>query len=176
MRKVAAGLRRRLSRVRILASECEGVLTDGHFFLGEGGAFRRYCRKDWWGIDALRRAGVEVVLFADRPDRPFLDAVRAAGATVAPREGIDRAAFFAELLARSGTSIEGLAYIGALDADAPLVEAVGVALAVADAEERFRAAAAVVLAARGGDGALAEVAGLILEENPAPPRRAGGEA
>lgn len=70
--------------------------------------------------------------------------------------------------AEHGVPLDRIAYLGVDDEDLPCLRSVGWPVAAADAPSAVRAAARVVLAAPGGDGALRELTERILRERDEP--------
>jgi YrbI family 3-deoxy-D-manno-octulosonate 8-phosphate phosphatase len=67
------------------------------------------------------------------------------------------------VLARRGLALEDCAYVGDDLADLPVLRAVGLPIAVANATPDIKAAARFVTSVPGGQGAVREVAELLLK-------------
>jgi len=76
--------------------------------------------------------------------------------------GPRKAAAFGELLARRGITWEEVAFVGDDLADLPILQRVGLPIAVANACEDVKAVAAHVTRASGGHGAVREVVEALL--------------
>jgi YrbI family 3-deoxy-D-manno-octulosonate 8-phosphate phosphatase len=74
----------------------------------------------------------------------------------------DKAAALREIMAEQGVAAREVAYVGDDINDLPVMEAVGLSAAPADATFEVRAAAFMVLDARGGQGCLREFVEAIL--------------
>ena len=157
-------LQQRLSAVRLLALDVDGVLTDGRIYVSDSGErIRAFDVKDGSGVVYLHRAGIRVALLSGENR----DAVRHR----AERLGIqtvllgykDKRLGLQDLLAAEQVALEEICYVGDDLPDLPVLRAVGLGVAVADAHPLVRAAAAWVTANPGGRGAVREVAERLLK-------------
>ena len=158
-----AALRRRLARVRLLAFDVDGVLTDGGILVApDGGESKWFHVRDGLGIVAALRAGLLVAFVSGRTSEAVAARARELG-VAACRQGVrDKAAEVRALRAELGVSREEVLFLGDDLVDLPAYTESGVAAAVADAHPRALAAADLVCAARGGRGAAREVIEAVL--------------
>lgn len=160
----------RARRIRLLLTDCDGVLTDGTvYYSAEGEALKRFHMRDGMGVERLRSAvQVDVGIISGETS----PALRQRAAKLGIDElhlGIrDKHAVLAEIIARRGLALEQVAYIGDDVNDVTVMELVGLAACPADATPFAKAAAHVVCRTRGGDGVLREVAELIIAAHLAP--------
>ena len=62
-----------LERIRAVALDVDGVLTDGGLWWGPGGEeWKRFCFADIMGVSLARRAGIELALISGE-DSPLVD-------------------------------------------------------------------------------------------------------
>ena len=62
-----------LERIRAVALDVDGVLTDGGFWWGPGGEeWKRFCFADIMGVSLARRAGLQLALISGE-DSPLVD-------------------------------------------------------------------------------------------------------
>ncbi len=155
-------------RVKLVGFDVDGVLTDGGIFLGllADGPFecKRFHVTDGVGVRLLRRAGLPVVFLSAR--RSPASAVRAKELEVdellevGPTEKLPA---LEGVLARRGVTLAECAYVGDDLADLPVLEAVGLPIAVANAAPEVKAAARYTTTVPGGAGAARQVAELLLK-------------
>lgn len=149
--------------VQLLVLDVDGVLTDGRIsYVGDEEQHMSFDVKDGHGIVALRRAGIEVALITGR-DSPAMRRRAAELGIVNVCAGIDDKA--AELRRLSGAldvPLGAVCYIGDDEPDLPAMALAGVSAAPADATPAVRAAATIVLGHAGGQGAVRELADLLL--------------
>jgi 3-deoxy-D-manno-octulosonate 8-phosphate phosphatase (KDO 8-P phosphatase) len=153
----------RAGRVRLLAMDVDGVLTDSRMVLSErGDELKGFHTRDGVAVALAKRAGLRTafvtgeknVLVQARGDTLGVDAVLLG----ARRKGD----VLEDLCARFGLPLEASAYIGDDLLDVPALQRAGLAIAVADAAPEVIASAHVVTRARGGQGAVRECVELIL--------------
>ncbi len=157
-------LEERIRHVRLVAMDCDGVLTDGGMYYAESGdEWKKFNTRDGKGVELLRRAGYltaiitgeDTVIVERRATKMKVDVL--IQGTQDKLSALDR------LLASRGLTYAQVAYIGDDLNDLPVMQVVGLACAVADAMPPVRQSAHYVCGRKGGEGAVREVADLILE-------------
>jgi len=151
-------------RVRLLATDVDGVLTDGRIYLSaDGGEMKAFHVRDGAGIKYAQRAGLTVAFITGRSS-PLVDR-RAAelGVTEVHQGAIDKRVPFRAMIEAGGVAREEICYVGDDLLDLPILRSVGFAVAVADAHPDVIDASHHVTDAPGGGGALREVVELILK-------------
>ena len=163
LRGSAAALRRRLSAVRLLAFDVDGVLTDGGILVHpDGGESKWFHVRDGLGIVAALRAGLLVAFVSGRRSAAVAARARELGIT-ADRQGVkDKAAEMRALRKELGLARVDCAFLGDDVVDLPAFAESGVAVAVADAHPAARAAADAACDAAGGRGAARELIEAVL--------------
>jgi 3-deoxy-D-manno-octulosonate 8-phosphate phosphatase (KDO 8-P phosphatase) len=154
--------------IRLVGLDVDGVLTDGGLFLGTGGdqpiEFKRFHIQDGLGIKLLQAAGILVVLVSGRVSPATTARARDLGVDEVVQGPADqKLPAFAQLLERRGVGFNECAFVGDDLPDLALLARVGLAIAVANAVPEVKAAARVVTRAAGGQGAVREVAELLLK-------------
>lgn len=152
----------RLGSVTALVTDFDGVHTDDRAFVDQyGNETVRVNRSDGHGVKLLREAGVPVLVLSTETN-PVV-ARRAAKLQIECLHGIDdKAAALREWIAAHGLDAGSVVYLGNDVNDIGCLEIVGHPVAVADAHPRVLAVASQVTIARGGAGAVREVAESIL--------------
>lgn len=151
-----------LGRVRLLALDFDGVLTDNRVQVSESGQEAVAChRGDGWGIARLRDAGVTVIVISTETNPVVAARCRKLGIECTDSCN-DKAAALESIAAQRGVSANEVAYVGNDVNDLACLRWVGLPIAVADAEPEVRAAARLVTTRPGGHGAVREVADWIL--------------
>jgi 3-deoxy-D-manno-octulosonate 8-phosphate phosphatase (KDO 8-P phosphatase) len=156
-------VRRLWERVRALVLDVDGILTDGSEYWGRWGErLKRFNALDGKGIDRLLKAGVQVFVISGE-DSPISH--RYAKSLGIPEVMIgvdDKCEVLHDLAAKHRLPLEALAYMGDDSVDLPCMNAVGLPIAVPNAVPEVLRTARYVTAARGGMGAVREVADQIL--------------
>lgn len=150
--------------IRLLALDCDGVLTDGGVYVLEDGTeFRRFDIKDGLGLKRVMERGIEVAIISNSTSTAVAHRAGRLGIKHV-RLGVEnKLAALQELCSQLNLSLSQVAYIGDDLTDVPVLNAVGLPCAPADAVEEVRYAALYVTRQQGGHGAIREVVDWILE-------------
>ena len=156
-------------KVRMLALDVDGVLTDNAVYLGlvngERAEFKRFDIQDGLGMGLLRGGPIEVVWVSGRKsDATTLRATELRIAEVIQVPDGHKIPPFAALLEQRGIGWDEVAFVGDDLADVPVLRKVGVPIAVANAIPEVKALAAHVTKAEGGRGAVREAITWLLTE------------
>ncbi|MFF1878233.1 cytidylyltransferase domain-containing protein [Leifsonia sp. NPDC058230] len=148
--------------VDAVVTDFDGVHTDDRASVHTDGTETVVVnRRDGMGVRLLREAGVPVLILSTETN-PVV-AARAAKLRVEVLHGVDdKATALREWAAASGIPLDRVAYLGNDINDLGALGIVGWPLAVADAHPLVIGAARRVLDRRGGDGAVRELADLVL--------------
>ncbi|MBK5188023.1 MAG: HAD-IIIA family hydrolase [Gemmatimonadaceae bacterium] len=155
-------------RIKLVGLDVDGVLTDGGIYLGDVGGmaqeFKRYDIQDGLGIRFLRASGIKVVIITGRVS----ESVRLRAAELEVDELIQDAQArklpaLLRMLERFDIEPEETAFVGDDFPDHPVLRAVGLPVAVANAVPEIRALCTVKLSRPGGSGAVREFAEMLLK-------------
>ena len=153
----------KLSQVKLLALDVDGVLTDGGLYYTEtGGEFKKFNVKDGLGLKRLMEQGIAVAIVTSSSSPSTLH--RAERLEI-PHVFIgveDKLTQVKRLCGELGVSLDSVAYMGDDLVDLPVMQAVGCPIAVADAMAENQAAAVYVTQRRGGEGAVREICDLLI--------------
>ena len=158
-----ADIEARARRVRLLALDVDGVLTDGRIhYTSAGEEMKSFSILDGLGIKLLRRAGVQVAVITARRS-PMVDRrVAELGIEHCLQGREDKLEALRELIAPLGIMLDEVAYMGDDLPDLRAILSVGLGLSVANASSEVAKRAPWRSAARGGDGAVREACEMIL--------------
>lgn len=162
---------RQAQRIRLLLTDCDGVLTDGTvYYSARGEELKRFHMRDGMGVERLRTvAGVDVGIVSGE-NSPSLQRRAAKLHITELHLGIrDKLAVLEEIVERRRLSYAEVAYIGDDVNDVAVMERVGLAACPADATPFAKAASHLVCRTPGGAGVLREVAELIIAARCLPP-------
>lgn len=144
------------------------MLTDGRLYYGaRGEPLQSFNIKDGHGLKSLARAGVAIAILSGRRSAAVTRRARELGIRHVVQGSRDKLRDFRTLAAKLGVSAAQCAFVGDDSPDVPLLRAVGLAFAVADAHPGARAAAHHVTRLGGGRGAVREVCDRLLAAHPA---------
>jgi 3-deoxy-D-manno-octulosonate 8-phosphate phosphatase (KDO 8-P phosphatase) len=152
-----------LARIQLVILDVDGVLTDGRlYFSARGEALKVFHVRDGHGIKLLLTAGVAVAAFSGRRSAAAAARMRELGVPHVVQACSDKVAALGRLTRRLGLDPLNCACLCDDTPDLPLMSAVGVAGAVADAHPVVLAAAHWIARADGGRGAVRELCDAVL--------------
>jgi len=151
-------------RLRVLALDVDGVLTDGRItYSASGEELKSFNIKDGLGIKLLQRAGVEVAIITGRRSAMVERRARELGIERIVQGREDKLVALRELCEDLGVDLAACAYMGDDLPDLAAIRAAGLGLSVADGAATVRGAAAWVSGLNGGAGAVREACEAILQ-------------
>jgi 3-deoxy-D-manno-octulosonate 8-phosphate phosphatase (KDO 8-P phosphatase) len=152
-----ADIESRARRLRILALDVDGVLTDGRIhYSSDGEEMKSFSILDGLGIKLLRRAGLRVAVITARCSPVVERRVAELGIDHCLQGREDKLAALRDLLAEQGLGLAEAAYMGDDLPDLGAIRAAGLGLTVANGCAEVVAAARWQSRARGGEGAVRE--------------------
>ncbi|HKQ34500.1 MAG TPA: HAD-IIIA family hydrolase [Nitrospiraceae bacterium] len=153
-----------LSRIRLFATDVDGVLTDAGMYYSEtGDEWKKFNTRDGMGIKLLQRAGIITAIVTQ--ERTKLVARRAEKLAIPElHQGVmDKLSCVREMAARHGLTLNQVAYIGDDINDLETLKAVGFSASPADGMPVVAAAVDYVCQKKGGEGAVREIIEMILD-------------
>lgn len=155
--------------IRLVSLDCDGTMTDGRVFYGDGGdRLRAFHVRDGVGIRRMMQAGLAVAFVSASGAEAIARRAAELGVAHCLTGAADKLAALDGLCARLGFGLDAVAHLGDDLNDLPVLVRVGLPAAVADAVPELREAARFVTARRGGDGAVREFADRLLAARGAP--------
>ena len=154
----------KLSRIKLLLTDVEGVLTDGGLYYTDGGLdFKKFNGKDGMAVKLLRETGLLCgVISSDKSDIIKTRAERLK-MDFALTGVWEKKAKAEELCAELGISLENCAFIGDDVNDIELIAASGFSACPADAVRAVQDSVDYVSTLPGGNGVFREIADMILK-------------
>lgn len=151
--------------VTCLALDVDGVLTDGRIYVDDDGRdLKAFDAHDGAGIAYLRMSGLRTALLSGRRSRAVRHRARELKIDVVIQQAIpQKSDALDRLLRRLRVSADEICYLGDDLGDLPVLRRVGLPVAVANARPEVKRCAAYVTRARGGRGAVREIAERILK-------------
>jgi len=155
-------------RIRLLALDVDGVLTDNAIYLGpiDGRRveFKRFDIQDGLGIRLLQDTRIEVAWISARESEATrLRAEELGVATVIQNNGGRKLPALAGLIEARGLEWADVAFVGDDLADLSVMERVGMPIAVANAANEIKAVARWTTSLAGGHGAVREAIEALLK-------------
>jgi 3-deoxy-D-manno-octulosonate 8-phosphate phosphatase (KDO 8-P phosphatase) len=157
-------LEQRCRPIQLILSDVDGVMTDGLIVLdNQGIESKRFHVRDGLGIKLWQKAGYRFGVLTQRSSQSLKVRVAELGIEII-RQGIpDKMTGLKQVLAELKLTREQVCYVGDDLPDLPVVRAVGLGVAVADACAELREAAHYTTSLVGGAGAVRETIELVLK-------------
>ncbi len=163
--------REQLKRIKCLAFDVDGVLTDGGVYFAGSGAADDGTHTEWRRVFNIRD-GLGIIRLHEKGYKTaFITLSRATDIRMRAENlkihyffdfARDKAACFDLLLERGGFRADEVAFIGDDIIDLPVFAKCGLSAAPADAHPEVLEAAQMIMPSRGGHGAARELCDLIL--------------
>lgn len=153
-----------LRRIKVLAMDIDGVLTDGKIIVDAHGVeTKNFDVQDGLGLVLLQKAGLKTAVISARASE--VSNVRAKDLKVdAIFNGVyPKTSAFEQMLSALGVKADEVCFMGDDVVDLVVLKRSGFPVAVANAVPEVKQAAAHVTTRKGGDGAVREVVELILK-------------
>ena len=153
----------RAARVRLVAFDVDGVMTNGQLILGPGGEeLKIFNVRDGHGLVMLRESGLQVAVITGRRSQVVAERMAELGIEHVYQGQRDKTTALADLLARLAVDEAETCYMGDDLPDVPVLRRVGLPATVADGHPQCVAAAAWRASLPGGAGAVRELCEFVL--------------
>lgn len=154
----------RARHIRLLLLDVDGVLTDGRLYYGNSGEeIKAFDIQDGLGIKLLQRNGIQVGIITGRSSELLARRAGELGIELVVQGREDKLTALNELLETRDYRLENIAFLGDDLPDLAVIRRVGLGVAVANARPVIAEHALWQTTARGGRGAVRELAELLLE-------------
>jgi len=158
----------RATKIRLILMDVDGVQTDGIAYYVPNADGTVYETKGFHSHDGLAfhmlgAAGIKYGSISGRKSAAVEERARSMGFSYMYEGHLDKVPILQEIQKSSGLKEENIAYIGDDFTDVPLMKLVGLACAVANARKEVKAHSHFVTQTPGGQGAIRELAELVLK-------------
>lgn len=154
---------KKAEKIQLLICDVDGVMSDGLIYMGNNGEeLKAFNVRDGYGIRCLLTSGIEVAIITGRQSKLLEDRTKTLGITYLYQGQHNKLLAYQQLLDTLNLKPEQTAYIGDDLIDLPVMEKVGLSVAVADAHPLLTPHANYVTRIAGGRGAVRELCDLIL--------------
>jgi 3-deoxy-D-manno-octulosonate 8-phosphate phosphatase (KDO 8-P phosphatase) len=161
--QLSGELRERAARVRLVALDVDGVMSDGQLvFTAAGDELKSFSVRDGLGIKQLMKAGIQVAIITGRDSPLTARRARELGVDLLIQGRDDKRAALMELATRLELPAENIAYMGDDLQDLSAIRYAGLGVTVPDGYWFVRQHADHCTESGGGRGAVRELADLIL--------------
>ena len=151
-------LKKKLRRIKLLALDVDGVLTDDSIYFGpDSFEMKKFNISDGLFIVLVMRAGLEVAIVSRRRSPATDSRMRDLGVKYVLQDSLDKVKLIEPLLEKLKLDFEDIAFIGNEIMDIGLAEKAGLGIAVADSCPELIKVADFVTKKAGGQGAVREI-------------------
>ena len=158
----------RAKKIRLLLTDCDGVLTDGNVYYSADGkrvfeVTKVFDIHDGQGFRLAREAGLKLGIISGRASPALAARAREMQIDYLYQGVANKLAVYEQIKVAEGITDEEIAYIGDDLPDLSLMLRVGLSIAVADAVSEISQRAHYRTNRRGGRGAVREAIEMILK-------------
>lgn len=154
----------KLSKIKLLALDVDGVLTDGTINIGDNGEiFKGFNAKDGLGISCALRSGLQIAIITGRRSKIIHKRAEELGITLLCEGVKDKYSELVRLANELCLSKEEIAYMGDDLNDLPAFKGAGAIFVPQDAADEVINAASIVVSKNGGRGAVRVAIEMILK-------------
>ena len=163
----SATLKSKIGKIKLVLSDCDGVLTDtGVYYSERGEELKRFSIRDGMGVERLRKlVSIETGIVTGE----FSGSVKKRAEKLKIEElhlgTKDKESVLNEILNRRNLTMENIAFIGDDVNDFAIMKLVGLTACPFDAIPEIREISDYICTNRGGNGAFREFAELIVKVN-----------
>jgi 3-deoxy-D-manno-octulosonate 8-phosphate phosphatase (KDO 8-P phosphatase) len=154
----------RIGQIKLLITDCDGVLTDNGVYYGENGeTTKRFSIRDGMGVERLRvHAGVETSIMTGENSRSVQKRAEKLKIELLYQNVKDKKGLLSEVLATTGFKAEEIGFIGDDTNDLAIIGEIGFSATPADGTVFTKEIVDYICKEKGGHGAFREVAELII--------------
>lgn len=152
------------SRVRLMAFDVDGVMTDGSlYFTAAGDEIKAFSSLDGHGLKMLASAGIEVAIISGRSSRALELRARNLNITELHMGVEDKRACLMQMLDRRGLDTGLAGYMGDDVVDLPILRSCGFSATPSNGHDFVKRHVSFVAEREGGRGAVREVCDFVLQ-------------
>jgi 3-deoxy-D-manno-octulosonate 8-phosphate phosphatase (KDO 8-P phosphatase) len=158
-----AALIARAQKIKLIAFDVDGVMTDGTLFLADDGQeFKGFNSLDGHGLKMLKGSGVELAIITGRSSRVVEHRARNLGIEIVHQGAHDKLAVYEALCRDLDIAYETTAYMGDDVVDLPVMRRAGLAISVPAAPELVKAHSHLITTRQAGHGAVREACEFLM--------------
>jgi len=152
------------SKIKLMAFDVDGVMTDGSLTFDENGVeYKTYNAKDGQGLVMLNKAKLITAIITARMNGTVVHRAKILGITELYQGQKNKAIALDELVQKHGLSYDQVAYMGDDLPDLCVLKKVGLSCCPADAVDEVLEVANFVSTKGGGKGAVRELCNFVLK-------------
>ncbi|MCL1908733.1 MAG: HAD hydrolase family protein [Holophagaceae bacterium] len=157
-------IERRAKKIRLVCTDVDGVLTDGHMQYGpESGHWKQFYVRDGVGIKALQKSGIPVVFISGQRSEATDKRAKDLGVEDCFTGIATKVSLIEKICTKYRVSFDEVAYVGDDMIDIGLLRQAGLAMCPRDAVPEVLEIAHWIVPKDGGKGVIRAVAEFILK-------------
>jgi len=158
------GAAEKISKIKLLILDVDGVLTDGGIFYDDKGVeTKRFDVKDGHGIKLAMASGIDVALVSARVSNAVKYRAENLGIRLVYQGIRDKVVALEEIMEKKSLKPDEIAYVGDDLVDLRVIKRIGFSAAVQDAVKDVMDRADYIAARPGGRGAVREIIEVLLK-------------
>ena len=157
-------MQERLSKIKLLALDVDGVLTDGTINIGDNGElFKGFNAKDGLGISCALRSGLNIAIITGRKSEIIHKRAGELGITLLCEGVKDKYAELVRLTEEMNFTQEQVAYMGDDIPDYEVLQRCGLPCCPSDAAHEIKSICKYISHKEGGKGCVRDIVEQILK-------------
>ncbi|MFD1257673.1 N-acetylneuraminate synthase family protein [Mucilaginibacter terrae] len=158
-------LKQKATDIKLLLTDCDGVLTDAGVYYGNNGEnLKKFNMRDGMGVERLRKyAGIETGIITGEHSPSVIKRAEKLNITELHLGAKNKPVIFNEIIDRLGLQPHEVAYIGDDHNDLEIMKLASITACPADALPQVQAQADMVCNLKGGEGCFREFAEWLIE-------------
>lgn len=166
--KTSPALKKRAAKIKVVLMDVDGTITDGSVTLlsqpdGSAIEIKTFDAHDGQGMTLGRTAGLRMGVITGRESAALRRRMKEMSVEFVYEKQPQKIAAYEDILRKTGVKEEEVAFLGDDLPDLPVMNRVGLAVAVGDAADEVKRAAHYTTMRNGGKGAARELIELILK-------------
>ena len=160
---IPAALLARAQKIRLIAFDVDGVMTDGTlFFADDGQEFKGFNSLDGHGLKMLRGSGVQLAIITGRRSRVVEHRAKNLGIEIVHQGAHDKLVVYEALCRELKLDCDATSYMGDDVVDLPVMRRAGLAITVPAAPELVKAHSHYTTTREAGHGAVREACEFLM--------------
>jgi len=153
----------KFKKIKLFLTDCDGCLTDGGMYYSENGdELKKFCALDGMGIRLMRENGILVGVVTGEDRELNRRRAKKLKLDIAEHGCKDKARIVARICKEKGIDLSELCYMGDDVNDLEAMKLAGLKVCPVNARPEIKAIADYITETHGGEGAVREVADMIL--------------
>ena len=160
---INAALIARAQKIKLIAFDVDGVMTDGTLFMADDGQeYKGFNSLDGHGLKMLKGSGVQLAIITGRNSRVVEHRARNLGIEIVHQGAHDKLVVYEAMCRELNIDQESTAYMGDDVVDLPVMRRAGLAITVPAAPDLVKAHSHYITARTAGHGAVREACEFLM--------------